>query len=550
LLYIRVKSFRGGIMSTQKRVRKASLIVAAVLLATGPFAVAYASSGYLSAFNTQYGTSTTVLNSCNTCHTSPPTLNPYGTDYMNSGHDFVAIEGLDSDGDTYTNIVEITARTFPGNAASHPVAVVDSTAPTVTAFTIPVTSASLTVSITSFSASDNVAVTGYMITETSTAPAASAVGWSATAPSSYTFTTVGFKTLYGWAKDAAGNVSAAVSATTTISLPDSTPPVVTGFAVPATVASLTVPITTFTASDNTGVTGYLLTVSSTAPTSAPAQGWTATAPTSYTFTAPGFKTLYAWAKDAAGNVSATLTATTTITLTDSTPPVVTGFALPATVASLTVPITTFTATDNTAVTGYLVTESSTAPTSAPAQGWTATAPTSYTFAAAGSKTLYAWAKDAAGNVSAALTATTTISLSGTSGSATSGTAAATDVPASEGQSSGGGCFIATAAFGSYVNPYVRVLRSFRDVFLLTNGAGRVFVSWYYRVSPPIADIIARDSILRVAVRTCLVPLIGFSALSLAIGLFPTLMVLCLAIATLAFAAKRIRSNYLVRHTIR
>jgi parallel beta-helix repeat protein len=83
---------------------------------------------------------------------------------------------------------------------------------------------------------------------------------------------------------------------------------------------------------------------------------------------------------------------------DVTKPVVTAFVIPATSNLLTVAISTFTATDAVGVTGYKVTESSTAPT-ARATGWTSTAPTSYTFVAEGTKTLYAWAKDADGNVS-------------------------------------------------------------------------------------------------------------------------------------------------------
>ena len=95
---------------------------------------------------------------------------------------------------------------------------------------------------------------------------------------------------------------------------------------------------------------------------------------------------------------------------DTTPPTVTAFSIPSTASTLLVPITTFTATDNVGVTGYLVTESSSKPTSATA-GWSALPPTSYTFASAGSKTLYAWAEDAAGNVSASLSASVTITLS-------------------------------------------------------------------------------------------------------------------------------------------
>ena len=97
----------------------------------------------------------------------------------------------------------------------------DTIAPIVTAFTIPSSSISLTVSINSFTATDDVGVTGYMVTNSSTAPAASASGWSTSAPTSYTFsssTTSGAKTLYAWVKDAAGNVSASKSASVTISI--------------------------------------------------------------------------------------------------------------------------------------------------------------------------------------------------------------------------------------------------------------------------------------------------------------------------------------------
>ena len=72
---------------------------------------------------------------------------------------------------------------------------------------------------------------------------------------------------------------------------------------------------------------------------------------------------------------------------------------------------------------------------------------------------------------------------------------------------GGGCFIATAAYGSYLASEVMVLRDFRDNYLLTNSIGKALVEFYYATSPSIADYIAERPILRGVIRICLTPIV-------------------------------------------
>lgn len=69
------------------------------------------------------------------------------------------------------------------------------------------------------------------------------------------------------------------------------------------------------------------------------------------------------------------------------------------------------------------------------------------------------------------------------------------------------CFIATAAYGSFLDPHVTALRNFRDQHLLTNAAGRAFVTFYYRHSPPIANFIADSTLLRAITRAVLAPIV-------------------------------------------
>ena len=67
-----------------------------------------------------------------------------------------------------------------------------------------------------------------------------------------------------------------------------------------------------------------------------------------------------------------------------------------------------------------------------------------------------------------------------------------------------GCFIATAAYGTPAAAEIDVLREFRDAVLLENTPGSRFVDFYYRLSPPVADLISGSSFLRTVVRELLV----------------------------------------------
>ncbi|MDH3976153.1 MAG: hypothetical protein OEV42_17925 [Deltaproteobacteria bacterium] len=89
-----------------------------------------------------------------------------------------------------------------------------------------------------------------------------------------------------------------------------------------------------------------------------------------------------------------------------------------------------------------------------------------------------------------------------------------------GGGSGGGCFIATAAYGYYDEPHVMVLRDFRDKYLMTNGPGRSFVDFYYRMSPGMADFISEREWSKSLVRILLMPLIGLAWLLLNMPAIP------------------------------
>lgn len=58
-------------------------------------------------------------------------------------------------------------------------------------------------------------------------------------------------------------------------------------------------------------------------------------------------------------------------------------------------------------------------------------------------------------------------------------------PMSGGNTSSGGCYVATAVYGSYDCPEVWTLRRFRDTILASTWYGRAFIRTYYAISPTL-----------------------------------------------------------------
>ena len=84
------------------------------------------------------------------------------------------------------------------------------------------------------------------------------------------------------------------------------------------------------------------------------------------------------------------------------------------------------------------------------------------------------------------------------------------------EAQGGGCLIATAAFGSEMAPQVQFLRELRDNTVLQTESGTSFMTgfnqFYYSFSPAIADYERENPIFKEAVKLTLTPLLTSLAL--------------------------------------
>ncbi len=77
---------------------------------------------------------------------------------------------------------------------------------------------------------------------------------------------------------------------------------------------------------------------------------------------------------------------------------------------------------------------------------------------------------------------------------------------------GGGCLIATAAYGTELAPQVQFLREIRDNTVMSTSSGMSFMTGfnqlYYSFSPTIADLERENPMFQEAVRTFITPMIS------------------------------------------
>ncbi|OFZ81459.1 MAG: hypothetical protein A2603_07120 [Bdellovibrionales bacterium RIFOXYD1_FULL_55_31] len=332
----------------------------------------------------------------------------------------VVVSGL-SNGTAYTFMVTAVnaAGTGPSSVASNSVTPVysDGVAPLIGELTLPSTFASQLVPVSSFSATDNVGVTGYCITTTDSS---SDCHWTETAPTTIAFPGTGLQTAFAWAKDAVGNLSLSKSAVVQVSASQS---VIGNIEAVVTNANGTIsvqgwacetlnpnPIDIHFYLGGGYPEGTMVAYTAADQVSEDLISWFCNSSgTAYRFNYAlprSLRAQFANQKIYIHGISPTgqgnpiiLNSGTFQVPPMSQTPVISQFSVPTSSRELTLPWLTLSATGDQGVSAYTITESPMAPAASDPR-WTPTVPSTYTFSAPGGKTLYAWAKDAAGNVSA------------------------------------------------------------------------------------------------------------------------------------------------------
>ena len=91
-----------------------------------------------------------------------------------------------------------------------------------------------------------------------------------------------------------------------------------------------------------------------------------------------------------------------------------------------------------------------------------------------------------------------------------------DQPTNQTEEEGGGCLIATAAYGSEMAPQVQMLREIRDNQLMNTESGSAFMGafneLYYTFSPAIADMERENPMFKEVVKLGLTPMLSTLAI--------------------------------------
>ena len=85
-------------------------------------------------------------------------------------------------------------------------------------------------------------------------------------------------------------------------------------------------------------------------------------------------------------------------------------------------------------------------------------------------------------------------------------------PMQENNNEGGGCLIATAAFGSEISPQIQQLREIRDNVVMQTSSGKSFMTGfnqiYYSFSPYVADYERENPVFKEVVKVTLTPMLA------------------------------------------
>ena len=267
---------------------------------------------------------------------------------------------------------------------------------------------------------DNVGVTGYVVERCAGSGCTNFAQVATPAGTTYKDTSVSSSTAYSYrvrATDAAGNLSP-YSNTASATTPDTTPPSAPGTLSATVVSGSEVDLSWGAATDNVGVTGYLVERCAGSGCTNFAQVATPTG-TSYKDTSVSNGTSYSYrvrATDAAGDLGP-YSNTASATTPDTTPPSAPGTLTANAISSAEVDLSWGASTDNVGVTGYVVQRCAGSGCTNFAQVATPTG-TTYKDTSVSGSTAYSYrvrATDAAGNLSAysnTATATTPAAPSG------------------------------------------------------------------------------------------------------------------------------------------